>query len=195
MSGREIPPWNGGGVLPPLGPDPISPDRSPYVVSLIDFVLRFSDTQQRRKILAGFLRYRAGLHAAGLVDGFQWVDGSFLEQIELLEGRAPNDIDLVTFYRMPQGKPAADVLRDLGEFWASDLDGKERIKRDHHVDAYFVSLALKAESLVRHAAYWYSMWSHRRTEAWKGYLQIDLGPTDDADALQILNANKNGNEP
>lgn len=36
------------------------------------------------------------------------------------------------------------------------------------------------------SAYWYSLWSHRRNGQWKGYLQIDLLPTDDATASAEL---------
>jgi hypothetical protein len=40
-----------------------------------------------------------------LNQGFQWLDGSFAEQIELLEGRPPKDIDVVSF-PLCQPKPA-----------------------------------------------------------------------------------------
>lgn len=33
-------------------------------------------------MLDGLLRKRAALHAAGLIQGFQWLDGSFLEHVE-----------------------------------------------------------------------------------------------------------------
>jgi hypothetical protein len=94
MSVVAIPAWTADGVLPPINASqPVSPERSPYVVSLTDYVLRFSDTPERRAVLDGYLRYRAALHAAGVVQGFQWIDGSFLEHVEVTEGRTPNDID------------------------------------------------------------------------------------------------------
>ena len=112
MAPVAIPTWTADGVLPPINAShPVSPMRSPYVVSLTDYVLRFGDTAERRTILEGFLRYRAALHAAGLVQGFQWLDGSFLEHIELTEGRAPNDIDVVTFYRLPSVSHSGDWQR------------------------------------------------------------------------------------
>ncbi|WP_426763559.1 DUF6932 family protein [Hafnia paralvei] len=33
----------------------------------------------------------------GLAEGFQWVDGSFTENVELIERRTPNDVDVVIF--------------------------------------------------------------------------------------------------
>ena len=104
MSSVAIPSWTADGVLPPVNASqPVSAERSPYVVSLTDCVLRFGNSSERRAILDGFLRYRSVLHRAGLVRGLQWLDGSFLEHVELTEGRAPNDVDVVTFYRLPAG--------------------------------------------------------------------------------------------
>ena len=55
------------------------------------------------------------------------------------------------------------------------------------MDSYFVEINQEPpEVLVERSAYWYSMWSHRRNQAWKGYLQIDLNPEHDADARERL---------
>src|SRR5690554_6911742 len=105
MTTVHIPDWNSQGVLPPHDPvEPTSVERSPYVVSLTDFILHFGTTQNRQSILIGLLNFRASIHAAGLIHGFQWVDGSFLEDIENLENRPPADIDIVTFFHLPQGE-------------------------------------------------------------------------------------------
>lgn len=102
MTTVSIPAWNTLGVLPPNDPlNPTSSERSPYSVSLLDVVMRFGTTTERRRVLRGFLDYRATLHGLGLHDGFQWLDGSFTEQVELLERRAPRDIDVVTFMNVP----------------------------------------------------------------------------------------------
>lgn len=104
MSTVAIPAWTANGVLPPINVlQRESVDRSPYAVSLLDYVLRFSSTPERQAIMGQFLRYRAALHSEGLVQGFQWLDGSFMENVEVTEGRAPNDLDVVTFYRLPPG--------------------------------------------------------------------------------------------
>jgi hypothetical protein len=64
----------------------------------MDLVTRFATTPERQAIIAGLLAYRHALHATGLVRGFQWLDGSFAEHVEVIEQRPPNDIDVVTFY-------------------------------------------------------------------------------------------------
>jgi len=71
--------------------------RSPYVVGLLDVVERFATTPERIRILDGLLRFRADLHQTGIVSGFQWLDGSFMEQVEILEHRPPRDLDVVNF--------------------------------------------------------------------------------------------------
>ena len=102
MSIAAIPNWNAQGVLPPINPaSPVATDRSPYSVSLTDLVLRFGTTPKRQLILDGFLNFRAALHTVGLIKGFRWVDGSFLEDIKMIEGRDPVDIDVVTFFHLP----------------------------------------------------------------------------------------------
>ena len=111
MTFAAIPDWSPQGILPPINPQsPTSVDRSPYDVSLTDLIIRFSTSPERCRILDGLLRYREALHGVGLVHGFQWLDGSFLEHIELLENRAPHDIDVVTFYHLPVGSNQRDLL-------------------------------------------------------------------------------------
>ena len=83
--------------------DPISDYRSPYSVSLTDCILRFGTTQARRAILDGFMEFRSALHSVNLTKGFQWVDGSFLENVEEIEKRDPHDIDLFNFCCLPEG--------------------------------------------------------------------------------------------
>lgn len=175
-----IPDWNALGLLPPIDPEhPTSAQRSPYPVSLLDVVMRFSLSPERRGVLAGFLDYRAELHRIGFREGFQWLDGSFLEDVETLERRVPRDIDVVTFLRAPENVAPSD--EDMA---ALDHDA---VKVQFHVDSYFVELDAQApELVVAQSAYWYSMWSHRRNQAWKGYLQVDLTPADDQQARQWL---------
>jgi hypothetical protein len=182
MSPVAIPAWTADGVLPPINASqPVSPERSPYGVSLTDYVLRFSDTPERRSVLDGFLRYRAVLHGAGVVQGFQWLDGSFLEHVELTEGRAPNDVDVVTFYHLPAGVSQAQLAARL----AALLD-HDSVKAAFRVDGYLVHLGMDAERLTRQSAYWYSVWSHRRNQLWKGFVQVDLASSEDTVAMATL---------
>ncbi len=131
-------------------------------------------------ILLGLLDFRAVLHRLGLRQGFQWVDGSFLENIEQLENRTPNDIDVVTFVPSMARIPERELDAELDH---ATLKGR------YSVDAYFVETdELSTELLVGVSAYWYSVWSHRRTNLWKGFLQISLDPSDDQTVREQLHA-------
>ncbi len=184
MATVAIPAWNANGVLPPINSTaPTSADRSPYPVSLSDFAFRFGTSPQRRKILDGFLKYRQLLHSAGLTVGFQWLDGSFLEDVETTQTRDPNDLDVVTFFSIPIG-----VNQQQLQAAAPTLTNRALLKANYFVDAFLVSLGSRPAILVEQSAYWYGVWSHRRDDTWKGFLQIDLDPTDDALAALNLRA-------
>lgn len=94
-----IPDWSNTGVIPAIRPGKpgFTADRSPYIVGLSTVIERFSTTQERIVILDGLLRYRKDLHELGITSGFQWLDGSFFERVELLESRPPRDIDVISF--------------------------------------------------------------------------------------------------
>ncbi len=193
-----IPHWTSEGVIPPVdAANPVSSNRSPYRVSLADLVLRFVTSQERTAILQGFLGYRSALHAVGITDGFQWIDGSFTEDIEKIGQRAPNDLDLVTFFKLPAGVPnqSALVERDASLFpvgpAAASLQAD--LKNRFRVDAYLIPMPSqpadlnRVDRLVEQTCYWYGMWSHQRgTQRWKGYLEIDLDPSEDAAAQALL---------
>ena len=120
-----------------------------------------------------------------MIEGFQWIDGSFAENVELLERRDPKDVDVVSFVHVPASfNPTPPQLRVLDN---------DNAKASYLVDAYFVEInLLPPDNLIKQAAYWYSMWSHRRNQAWKGYLQVDLSPADDATAQSWLTAHMAG---
>ena len=180
-----IPSWNSAGVLPPIRPSAPghSTDRSPYAVDLAIVVDRFATSPARMTILDGLLRFRADLQAAGIVSGFQWLDGSFLEDIETLENRAPKDMDVVTFFYLPQGQDQ----RSLAQSHRLLFDQKH-VKANYGVDAYFAVLGQPTDPWqVKNISYWYSMWSHRRDGLWKGFIQVDLNPAQDANARAVLN--------
>ena len=184
MATVAIPAWNASGLLPPINlNDPTSPARSPYPVSLSEFTLRFGTSAKRQQILHGFLQYRRRLHAAGLTTGFQWLDGSFMENVEATETRDPKDIDVVTFYTLP-----VNITQQQIQATTPDLFNHGILKATYFVDAFVVSLGSRAAILVQQSAYWYGVWSHRRDSTWKGYLQVDLDPVEDALAALNLRA-------
>jgi hypothetical protein len=187
MSTISLPNWNTLGVIPPLNiQSPTSFERSPYAVSLIEFVDRFAFTESRRSIIDGFLQYRSALHSAGLVSGFQWIDGSFLEDIETNESRSPNDIDVVTFFELPLGIKQIDLVKQFPMLFPSSFTEKLEIKKRYSVDAFSECLNQNPKQLVEQSAYWYSIWSHRRNQSWKGYVQVELSPNNDVDARKQL---------
>jgi hypothetical protein len=162
--------------------NPTGFDRAPYEVTLSQVVERFATSLERCDILDGYIKHRAELHKMGLTVGFQWLDGSFSEDIEMLEQRAPRDIDVVTF------TPADDsFLLGLTTEQIDLLGNQKKIKTDYKVDFYVQSLSDPVDTLVSMTTYWYSMWSHRRTGQWKGFVKVDLSPSLDADAIAVLN--------
>ena len=193
MSHFIIPEWDSRGVLPPIYPgvSNTSPLRSPFSVSLLDLVLRFATTEERCKILCGFLNYRKELHSIGLDTGFQWINGSFVEDIETLQERPPHDIDVVTFFEVPTGESQANIVAKCPELF--DLHS---VKQKYLTDSRFVSLTTVVgteKRLVERSTYWYSVWAHQKsTFLWKGFLQIDLAPIHDEEARQNLIIAMNG---
>ncbi|QLG96451.1 hypothetical protein HZF02_17005 [Pseudomonas yamanorum] len=121
----------------------------------------------------------------GVVSGFQWLNGSFMEHVELLEGRAPNDMDVVTFADIRPEVEAALTPEDI-----KALTDNPWIKQTYKVDFYLLPLSEPAEFLVEMSAYWYSMWSHRRSQQWKGFLSVRLEPHHDDSARRLLENRK-----
>ena len=188
-----VPHWTDDGVMPASRPDdPTSRNRSPYAVSLVDLVTQLGFTRERRDLLSGLLNFRAELHEVGLIRGFQWVNGSFVEHVEETDDRPPNDIDVVTFFHLPVGE-------SIESLWLArqDLFTPQVVKARYHADAYFAPFNPRApEDIVKQTTYWYSLWSHNRNGLWKGFLQIDLANLEDAEARQILTQiDDNGGEP
>jgi hypothetical protein len=147
---------------------------------MAELVERFALTEARASILRGLLELRAGLAEAGL-EGFQWVDGSFAEDIERLDSRPPNDVDVVTFAALGGG----GGQRALVEAHPALFD-RRRVARELRVDHYFFDLDRGLDSdAVRQVTYWYSMWSHRRSAAWKGFVEVPLGTDDRAARLRL----------
>lgn len=86
-----IPAWNSSAVLPPVRPGQPghSADRSPYSASFSEMVQRFAASSERIVIPRGLLDYRRELAHLGIVSGFQWLDGSFMEHKEVLLNAPP----------------------------------------------------------------------------------------------------------
>lgn len=179
-----IPDWNISAVLPPVRPGALghSPDRSPYGASFSQIVERFATSAERIRILQGLLSYRAELEARGIASGFQWLNGSFMEHKEAIQAAAPNDVDVVTFFPLPNGESQGSFMPKI-----ADLLDVPLTKQIYRVDAYgFVLGEQMGPADVRQITYWYSMWSHRRNGLWKGFVQVDISPNEDQMAKALL---------
>lgn len=182
-----IPPFTINGVLPPYvgpdGPGGAAEDMSPYVSTGLEIVSTLASTNERRDILRGWLRYRADLRAIGFERGFQWLDGSFVEDKE------PRDLDVVSFLYRPPGisdpTQLLMVMRANAKLFVRNL-----VKAEYKLDAFPIDLDGSPEALVSSARYFLGLFSHRRgDDVWKGMLQVrfeDVG--DDAAALATLGA-------
>lgn len=179
-----IPEWNISAVLPPVRPGAAghSPDRSPYKPSLSEVIERFAKTAARLEILRGLLSYRAELRKRGIWAGFQWLNGSFMEHKEVLLLEPPKDVDVVTFFNLPDGLDEKAFFPQI-----ADLFDIPNTKQTYHVDAYPCVLGgALGETHVTAISYWYSVWSHRRNGLWKGFVQVDISENGDDVALALL---------
>jgi hypothetical protein len=179
-----IPLMNASSVLPPfIGDEPgVRASMSPYEADIQEFVTRFATSAERVAILRGLLSYRRELRAIGVVAGWQWLDGSFVEDVESIRRRAPADIDLVTFSRVPGD--AAEKRRVV--MANMNLFDRNRTKELYKCDAFFVDLDKKPELLVDDSRYWFGLFSHQReTSLWKGVIKVSM-QADDAAAVALL---------
>lgn len=184
MSSR-IPDFDHNLVIPPHMGNPTDRNQlSPYPCSSLDLCQRFATTPERIVILRGFLNFREKLCEAGLTTGFQWLDGSFLEDIETQESRPPADLDLVTVYWGYDLAFQTNLSRTFPEF-ANFTQSKATYKLDH----YPFDAGYSPEKAVEYSRYWTTLFSHNRQNVWKGMLKIDLNtPGEDSQAKQHLSS-------
>ncbi|MDB6000341.1 MAG: hypothetical protein JWP52_2040 [Rhizobacter sp.] len=183
-----IPHFNHAHVLPPFVGERLSAAASsPYLVSASELIQRFCSSPPRAVLLRGLLAYRERIGALGFIDGFQWINGSFTENVEAQAGRPPNDVDLVTFARPPLGLSHTQI----NALMQANLDvfDRDQCRSTFHCDSFLVSLTRSPERLVQDVRYWYGLFSHRKADhVWKGLLQIPLTSDDDVGAQLLNNA-------
>ena len=182
------PEFNHSNILPPfVGERLFAADSSPYVMSSSELVDKMGHTSARRYLLRSFLSYRTELRKFGFQGGFQWVNGSFTENIEAEQNRPPQDIDLVTFTYPASGLSSRLINEKMKAH--PDLFDRDRCKATYLCDTFLVNLDKRADLLVQDVRYWYGMFSHRRADhLWKGFLQVPLN-SDDDNALALLSLN------
>ena len=180
---NPIPVFDHNLVLPPHLGDPVDRGQlSPYPCTTLDLCQRLGTTPERRAILGKFLDFRERLRNEGLTNGFQWLDGSFLEDIETKESRPPRDIDVVTVYWGYDLPFQAQLLADFPEVANPALS-----KANFSVDHYPFDAGFDPAVTLEWTRYWILFFSHDRLGVWKGMLRIELDtPADDAAARQEI---------
>src|SRR5437016_2611270 len=137
-------------VLPPhLGVAGTVTNLSPYDCTVVELCNRFATSLARKQILEGLLNLRAELFALG-IQGFQWLDGSFVEDIETQAGRAPRDIDVVTFV----SSPADPATLDTTVAQKPALLNRPYVKGTYFVDHFWVPLGAPPDQIVAITRYW-----------------------------------------
>ncbi|MGB5864418.1 MAG: hypothetical protein WBG95_08955 [Sulfitobacter sp.] len=187
-----IPPFSASGVLPPyIDASPTIPaKRSPYATDMFQLVERFCTSAHRATLLLGLNAYRKHLSEGGFVSGYQWIDGSFVENVEDTRGRPPSDIDVVTLFNRPIKYQVS------GDLWDSDYQvtlhrnffATQHMKPRYSCDTYSIDLDADQASLVDHTMYWGGLFTDVKgsTEK-KGIVRIPL-PSDPMEFSAISNA-------
>ncbi len=180
-----IPNFDHNNVLPPhLGNPTDRSHLSPYPCTILELCHQFSTSPQRIEILKNFVLFRQRMTSLGIVNGFQWLDGSFMENIEVAETRHPNDLDVVTFFSGLSNKQQSDLIINFPEFVNPNLS-----KSKYLLDHYPVDYAYTPEVTVEHIRYWLQLFTHNRNKVWKGMVKLSLNTEiDDNHALDYLNS-------
>lgn len=179
-----VPEFTIDGVIPPYtgadGPGGAAEQMTPYEASPLEVVTRFATTEIRREILRHWLEHRLMMRNLGIDIGFQWLDGSFVEDKE------PNDLDIVTFFRRPLGAQTAIEIAQLMRANPETLI-RSSIKAARKLDAMFVDLDGSSEGIIDATRYWCGLFSHRRVDdLWKGMVKVSLDPAEEDLAMLLL---------
>jgi len=186
-----VPAFDLRGFLPPfLGPDETTRSRSPYQVTMVELVAGLGTTPCRCNLLFGLLSYRSLMTNLGYTDGVQFIDGSFVENVENREGRDPNDIDVFSFVVRPyryRSNAALWAASGFGE-WTTEIADRNRNKTRFGLDTFAIAIdQAHPLGLIDETIYWYSLFAHKRiTHAWKGFVRIQLNSADDVAAKTAL---------
>lgn len=164
----------------------VSGDRSyysPYQVTSIEVINKFASTPVRKRLLKMWLAHRAGLRKIGFVRGFQWLDGSFVENKE------PNDLDIVSFLFRPEGITNSDMIC-LHIQNNPQLFSRQIVREKYGLHFFPVDLNGTPKTIIDTTSYFFGLFSHRRNDhLWKGILEVNLEESDeDQAALTILNS-------
>lgn len=180
-----IPNFDHNHVTPPHIGDPTDKSQlSPYLSNSLEFTKHFATSPERIDILNGLLKFRKKLNDVGIIEGFQWLDGSFTENIEISEKRAPRDLDIVTLFNPNILTPIQvdDIQNNFTDFF--DF---EQSKINYKLDHYPFNYNLNPLFTIDYTRYWIQLFSHNRLGVWKGIIRIELNtPGFDNEASEYL---------
>lgn len=178
-----IPGFTIDGIIPPftgIGPGDDPSLMSPYEADALEVVVRLGTSVKRREILGKWLDHRSALRGIGLQTGFQWLDGSFLEEKE------PRDLDIVSFLNLPTN---VETEEEQTAFFNINLEllDRDQVKLQFQLDAFFLALSMSPETLVLLSRYYLQLFSHQRESyLWKGMIQVRLEDANDGGAREQL---------
>jgi hypothetical protein len=178
-----IPNFDHNNVIPPhLGNPTLKEHLSPYPCTTLELCKTFATSKERIEILNGLLSFRERMNNLDIKQGFQWLDGSFIENIEVSESRAPRDLDLVTFFGGITLEKQIQLSTEFTEFVNSEI-AKQTYKLDH----YPVDYCFSPDVTVEMTRYWIQLFTHNRLGIWKGILRLELNTPDlDAESIKYL---------
>jgi len=152
-----------------------------------EFAATFGTTPHRRVLIRNFIAYRSLLATDGYESGIQFVDGSFVENVEVIQGRDPKDIDVFSLLSVPKKyfSDSAAWHANGFPFWQNEIVDQAKNKDRFSLDTYAMLYEeLQPVSLIKNVIYWYGLFSHQRdTYAWKGFVAVLLNPAEDKSAL------------
>lgn len=157
--------------------------QSPYRCDMYELVKALGGTKERALILQGLVAVRAHMMKSGFV-GFQWIGGSFVEDVEYSSKRSPSDIDVVSFLATHN---AADVSK-AAMASRPDIFLRKAAKNKYMVDHVVILHDSQWQHQLDTAAFWNSLFSHtKQDDTWKGILLVSLNSSArDADAAKLL---------
>ncbi|MDF2231534.1 hypothetical protein P2H44_03110 [Albimonas sp. CAU 1670] len=144
---------------------------------MFEIVEKFCTSKERAKLLHGLNGYRKHLFEGGFVAGTQWLDGSFIEDVERTRGRPPRDIDVVTLFERPTRYQGNDHQwsADFRQFIHRDFFSSRNMKPRFNCDTYAIDLTLPPSHVVKNTTYWFGLFSDMRTSHFKkGIVEIAL---------------------
>jgi hypothetical protein len=187
----SLPPFDIRGLLPPVNDvNEIGADRSPYFCSMTTLCSALGTSDHRKWLLRNLINYRSLIASDDYIEGIQFIDGSFVEDIEKTEDRNPNDIDVFSILIPPAKYGNANNLwKTTGiKFFVDEIIDNTKNKSRYNLDCYGVLLGQQNYiDFLKSAVYWYSLFSHKKvSREWKGFVAVPLNANDDLAALATL---------